>query len=252
MTTSSAPHWDVAAYALGVMDARDTARFEDHLAECVSCAIELESLLPVTNLLAEVDRDSFLNAEQSERDGRMLDEMVNVVSFDRSRAQARRLLAVAAGTVVMVIAVGLALFAGNQWGQGSTPVAEPRPSVSSGPPGIGGPGGATPAEIFEGTDPSSQVKANLGLTGADWGTSVALQLSGVQGPLNCQLVAVGPDVSEVVSTWTVPPDGYGTQKNPDALFLEGSTSVQRKDIQRFEVQSISATGEPTVLVTVNV
>jgi Putative zinc-finger len=253
MTTSSAPHWDVAAYALGVMDARDTALFEDHLAECVSCALELESLLPVTSLLAEVDRDSFLNAEQSEREGRMLDEMVNVVSFDRSRAQARRLLAVAAGTVVMVIAVGLALFAGSQWGQGSTPVAAPSPTVSSGPPGIGGPEGATPDEIFEATDPSSHVKANLGLTAADWGTSVALQLSGVQGPLNCQLVAVGPNVNEpVVSTWTVPPNGYGTQKNPDPLFLQGSTSVQRKDIQRFEVQSLSATGEPTVLVTVNV
>lgn len=252
MTTSSAPHWDVAAYALGVMDARDTARFEDHLAECVSCAIELESLLPVTNLLAEVDRDSFLNAEQSERDSRMLDEMVNVVSFDRSRAQARRLLAVAAGTVVMVIAVGLALFAGNQWGQGSTPVAEPSAPTSSGPPGIGGPEGTTPEETFDATDPSSRVNAKLGLSSAGWGTAVTLQLAGVQGPLNCQLVAVGPDVSEVVSTWTVPPDGYGTQKNPDPVFLPGSTSVQRKDIQRFEVQSISPTGEPTVLVTVNV
>jgi anti-sigma factor RsiW len=44
MTTSDAPHWDVAAYALGVLDHRDTARFEDHLADCASCAVELESL----------------------------------------------------------------------------------------------------------------------------------------------------------------------------------------------------------------
>ena len=40
-------HFDVAAYALGVLDERDSARFEDHLIECGACAIELESLLPV-------------------------------------------------------------------------------------------------------------------------------------------------------------------------------------------------------------
>jgi putative zinc finger protein len=255
MTTQSnvLPHWDVAAYALGVLDARDTARFEDHLVECGSCAIELESLLPVTALLADVDRESFLNAEQSQRHGRMLGEMVNVVAFDRSRAQARRLLAVAAGTVVMVLAVGLALFAGSRWGEQSTQVAAPGPSAtSSTAPGIGGQDGPPPDEIFEATDRSTSVNAKLGLSAAEWGTAVSIELSKVPGPLTCQLVAVGPDVSEVVSTWKVPPDGYGTQKHPEPAFLQASTSVARKDIQRFEVQDITAAGEPNVLVSVKV
>lgn len=252
MRTTDAPHWDVAAYALGVLDARDAALFEDHLAECGSCAMELESLLPVTAMLAEVDRESFLGAEQSQRDGRMLAEMTNVVAFDRSRAQARRLLAVAAGTVVMVLAVGLALFAGARWDR-STEVAGPAPSAtSSTPPGIGGQEGPPPDELFGATDKTTGVNAKLGLSAADWGTAVSIELSKVQGPLICQLVAVGPDVSEVVSTWKVPPDGYGTAKHPDPVFLQASTSVARKDIQRFEVQSISASGQPTVLVSVNV
>ncbi|MBX6356439.1 MAG: zf-HC2 domain-containing protein [Micromonosporaceae bacterium] len=253
MRTSNAPHWDVAAYALGVLDAREAALFEDHLAECGSCAAELESFLPVTAMLAEVDRESFLGAEESQRDGRMLEEMVNVVAFDRSRAQARRLLAVAAGTVVMVLAVGLALFAGSRWNQ-SAQVAEPPPATatSSTAPGIGGQEGPPPDEIFDATDRTTGVNAKLGLSAADWGTAISIELSNVRGPLACQLVAVGPDVSEVVSTWTVPPDGYGTAKHPDPVFLQASTSVPRKRIERFEVQSVSTAGVPTVLVSVNV
>jgi hypothetical protein len=174
-----------------------------------------------------------------------------VVSFDRSRAQARRLLAVAAGTVVMVLAVGLALFAGSRWDR-STEVAGPAPSAASTAPGIGGQEGPPPDEIFGATDRTTGVNAKLGLSGADWGTAVSIELSKVKGPLVCQLVAVGPGVSEVVSTWKVPADGYGTEKHPDPVFLQASTSVARKDIQRFEVQSVSAAGEPTVLVSVDV
>jgi hypothetical protein len=253
MRTSNTPHWDVAAYALGVLDARDTALFEDHLVECGACAVELESLLPVTAMLADVDRESFVGTEQSQRHGRMLDEMVNVVSFDRSRAQARRLLAVAAGTVAIVLIVGLALFTGSHWGDQSNEVAGPGPSATStAPPGIGGQEGAPPDEIFQATDRTTGANAKLGLSSAEWGTAVSIELSKVQGPLTCQLVAVGPDVSEVVSTWKVPADGYGTAKHPDPVFLQATTSVARKDIQRFEVQSISAAGAPTVLVSVNV
>jgi hypothetical protein len=235
------------------MDPREIALFEDHLAECGACAVELEGLLPVAAMLADVDREAFLGAEQSQRDGRMLGEMVNVVAFDRSRTQARRLLAVAAGTVVMVMAVGLALFAGAQWNERSTPVAGPAPSATgSTPPGVGGQEGPPPDEIFTATDRTTGVDAKLGLSSAAWGTAISIQLSKVEGPLTCQLVAVGPDDAEVVSTWTVPPDGYGTAKRPDPLFLQASTAVQRKDIQRFEVQAVSPSGDPNVLVSVGV
>lgn len=44
--------WDVAAYALGVLDPKDIAGCELHLAECASCAAELEYLLPASTALA--------------------------------------------------------------------------------------------------------------------------------------------------------------------------------------------------------
>ena len=100
-------HRDVAAYALGVLDERDAARFEDHLAECDACAVELESLLPVTAMLSQVDGDSFVSVEESVREGRMLDEMVNAVAYDRSRVRARRMLALAAGVVAVIMLSGV-------------------------------------------------------------------------------------------------------------------------------------------------
>jgi hypothetical protein len=254
MTAADAPHWDVAAYALGVLDHRDAARFEDHLADCASCAVELEALLPVTALLADVDASSFVGVEQSQRDGRMLDEMVNVVSFDRSRAQARRMLAVAAGTIVMVMAVGLALFAGAQWGASADVTAlspSPSPSSTGLKTGIGGPD-TTTGERFGATDAKTGARADLVLEGAAWGTQVSLSLANVKGPLTCQLVAVGPGSAQIVSTWKVPPDGYGTAKNPEPLLLQGATAVSRKDIHSIEIQALGTSGEPTVLVTVPV
>src|SRR4051794_7869828 len=48
-------HYDVAAYALGVLDEPDCSHFEEHLATCDACAEELESMLPVVDLLGDVD-----------------------------------------------------------------------------------------------------------------------------------------------------------------------------------------------------
>lgn len=252
MSAAGAPHWDVASYALGVLDPRETARFEDHLAECAECAAELESLLPVTAMLAELDRDDFLRTEQSGQDGRVLREMANVVALDRHRAQTRRLLAVAAGTVALVLAVGLSLFAGSQLGGRPAQVAAPPTATASTPPGIGGPDGPVVGEQFKATDPVSGAQLDLVLASMDWGTAVSLSLAKVTGPLECQLVATGPSGAQIVSSWTVPPDGYGTPKHPDPLFLQGATAMARQDIDKFEVQAVAATGETTVLVSLDV
>ncbi len=55
-------HVDVAAYALGVLDERDAARFEDHLIDCPQCAFELESFVQVADALADVDAEALLAA----------------------------------------------------------------------------------------------------------------------------------------------------------------------------------------------
>ena len=44
---ASEVHYDVASYALGVLEPADVDRFEEHLVTCDACALELEALLPL-------------------------------------------------------------------------------------------------------------------------------------------------------------------------------------------------------------
>src|SRR5205085_260635 len=46
--------YEVASYALGLLDDADATAFEEHLATCDACAEDLESFLPVAALLPEV------------------------------------------------------------------------------------------------------------------------------------------------------------------------------------------------------
>jgi hypothetical protein len=253
MMGQSAMHKDVASYALGVLDPADAARFEDHLALCDACAVELESLLPVTALLSHVDGDSFVQVEESVREGRMLDEMVNAVAYERSRARARRMFSLAAGVVALILFSGLSIVAGmTVGGDGTPPVAAGSPSPAGPDLGVGGLD-ELPGQRFSATDPTTKVKAEVVLEGHDWGTQVSIAVGAVHGPLTCQLVAVGADgLGEVVYSWKVPKKGYGTRENPQVLFLQGATAVSRADIARVELQSLDAAGRTGLLVAVDV
>ena len=44
-------HRDVGAYALGVLDEAEAFRFEDHLMECPSCAVQVTEFGPATRQL---------------------------------------------------------------------------------------------------------------------------------------------------------------------------------------------------------
>jgi Putative zinc-finger len=256
MMGQGATHRDVAAYALGVLDERDAARFEDHLAECDACAVELESLLPVTAMLSQVDGDSFVSMEESVREGRMLDEMVNAVAYDRSRARVRRMFSLVAGIVALIVLGGVTAL--GAWtlggaGDGTSPVASGSPSPKSGAegPGVGGLE-ELPGERFSATDPDTKVHADVVLEPHEWGTQVSIAVGAVRGPLTCQLVAVGSDgLGEVVYTWKVPPQGYGTNANPELLFLQGVTAVDRSKIDRMELQSLDSAGRTGLLVAVD-
>lgn len=255
MGHSGAVHHDVAAYALGVLDEYGASQFEDHLVECDACAVELESLLSVTALLSQVDGDSFVTMEQAVRDDRMLDEMLNAVAYDRSRVRARRMLALAAAVIAVVMVGGGALVAGlAMGGDADRPVAVGSPSPEAGPdgPGVGGLD-QVPGDRYSATDPSTKVHAEVVLEGREWGTMVSIAIGSIRGPLTCQLVAVGTDgLGEVVYTWKVPKDGYGTPANPEVLFLQGATAVSRASITRVELQSLDAEGRSGLLVAVDV
>lgn len=249
-------HFDVAAYALGVLDERDAARFEEHLAECPTCALELESFLPVVDVLADIDAEAMAAVEQSHHEGVVLRTMIGEVAHERHRAGRRRLYALAAGVVLfMVLAVG-ALFAGGQWfGSGHTPVPSAQRSssqIDQLPPNEGVDIGGTdlPGDRYQNTDPRTGVALAVGLEKKDWGTQVSFAVANVQGPLTCRLVAVRTDGStEVLSTWTVPAgQGWGTGTSPAPLLLMAVTAIPRDDIAHLQVQSVDSAGATQTLV----
>jgi hypothetical protein len=250
-------HFDVAAYALGVLDERDAARFEDHLIECPACAVELESFLQVADILADVDADALVAAEESRKDGLVLKKMIGEVKRERRRANSRRLYSLAAAVVVFAMLSIGALFAGGQWfgPDQQTPTAQ----RSSGPtqldplppadgPGVGGPD--LTGERMARTDARSGVRLDAALEPKDWGTQVQFAVSNIKGPLTCRLVAVRTDGSaEVLSTWSVGVKGWGTAQRAEPLVLPAVTALPRNAIAHLQVQSVSTNGSTETLVT---
>jgi hypothetical protein len=245
-------HWDVAAYALGVLDPREIPHYEQHLAECPGCATELDRLLPASRLLTDVDPAELRQVE----DFRLADRLLAAVREQRRRARGRRRLAVAAGTAVAASVAGFALFAGAAWfapGPSGAPPPDPaRPAGVVTPPGIGGPelGGG---QRFSATDPTTGVHADVLLEEADWGTLVSFALSALTGPRECRLVVVHADGTlEATASWQVPAEGYGTPGHPEPLTLQAVTAAPRTGIRHIEVRELAADGTSTALVTVPV
>ncbi|MGZ4649778.1 MAG: anti-sigma factor family protein [Kineosporiaceae bacterium] len=260
------PHHDVAPYALGVLDDDEASRFEEHLAHCDACARELESFLPVVDLLAdvrlpaadlppraaEVPGDELgrrrVRAERRgsrpSRAGRGLPARVA-----RSARSALRRPAVAAAVAAVAAAGVTAGITGNLGPERSTTTPGISAAASSGAPGSSGPWDrlrgpdlATGHQVSA-SDPATGVRADLILNGAPWGTRVTFALSHVSGPQTCRLVAVRRGGgTEVLSTWVVPAEGYGTAKQPQPLVLQAATALARTDIAELRVESVAPSG----------
>ncbi|MEV5691690.1 anti-sigma factor family protein [Micromonospora globbae] len=257
---SRADHMDVAAYALGVLDEQDTARFEEHLATCWACAAELETMVPVVGLLSGIDGETMTALEQTATDPRLLDRTLMAVRADRRRTRLRQLLATAAAVVVLggLTAIG---FHSVLEDVGPTDVvAEPSvtapvdvpPTPGSPPtgPGIGGPNEVEGDQVTA-TDATTGVTATMFLVERDYGTQINFSLGRLPGPRTCRLVVVRADAgSEVVSTWSVPESGYGTNTRAQELELTAATAAKKDQIKQIQVQSVDARGVASPLVTV--
>ncbi|WBB81740.1 zf-HC2 domain-containing protein [Micromonospora sp. WMMD882] len=252
---SRADHWDVAAYALGVLDQADTERFEEHLATCWACAAELETMVPVVGLLSGIDGDTMTAVEQTATDPALLDRTLAAVRADRRRARFRQVLATAAAVVAFSVLTGVGITVVGGGEPAGPPVALPTTAVPSQPtrPDLGGLGGPDEivGETVSETDQATGVRADLILAAEPFGTQVAFQLSRLPGPRKCRLVLVRADGgTEVVSSWSVPAGGYGTNANSVPLRLQANTATPRDQIRRAQVQSVDAAGVATALVTV--
>jgi hypothetical protein len=251
-------HFDVAAYALGVLDDRDATRFEDHLIDCMACAMELESLLPVVDVLADVDADALVATEQSRQNGQLLTRMIGEVKKERKHEHSRRLYTLAAAVVVFAMLSIGALFAGSKWlapdtnasttaqaGGGTTQIDPLPPNGGNGGPDL--PGG----DRYGIRDPRTGVRLDAALEKKDMGTQISFEVSNITGPRVCQLVITKTDGgTQVVSSWTVGEKGWGTAAQPQPLTLQAVTALTRDQIAHLSVQALSAAGTPDTLVQV--
>lgn len=254
-------HYDVASYALGVLDERDAARFEDHLIECPRCAFELESFVQVADLLADVDASAVVAAEESRQEGVVLHKMLGEVRTERRRANSRRLYSLAAAVVIFAMLSIGALFAGGKWfatddspsnqtAQRGSGQLDPLPNTQDGP-GVGGPDLLTGQQHYSGTDPRTGVHLDAALEKKDWGTQISFAISNIKGPKECRLLAVHTDgTTEPLTSWSVGDKGWGTAANPPPLMLQAITATPREDIAHVTVQEVTANGAGDTLVRI--
>ncbi|MGW1884661.1 anti-sigma factor family protein [Streptomyces sp. NPDC001970] len=213
-------HRDVAAYALGVLDPSDAFRFEEHLSECVLCAVRLADFTPAASALAELAGPGPGRAPTPAPSPKLLDRLLHEVAARRRHSSRRRLrLVVAAAALIVALpAVTPALV-----------------------DGAGARGGRPDARIAA-TDAATGVYGAVDLRAKDSGTSVALRVARLRGPRTCELVVVGRDGEEHrVTTWSVPSGGHGVPGSPgdgSPLDLEAATALRPDEIDHFEVRTV--------------
>jgi hypothetical protein len=237
---STSHHVDVAAYVLGILDKPDDAAFAQHLTRCPQCRAEYRELSDLPVLLDQ------LKPGPAERTGarlptvpseQPLNAALDRISASRRRQRATLWLAAAAAAVVLVTVPLVSLLRGENDGQvaAPNPPASPTTTTTTTDPATTAPTVAG-AHSIGGTNPETGLTAQITIQDEPWGTKVNMELRGITGPRQCQLVAVRNDgYSRVVATWTVPPAGFGVPGSQLPLKVGGGVGMAQEDIVRFEV-----------------
>ena len=216
MSVISNDHVDVGAYSLGLLEDRDKAVFEAHLATCSSCTAELSTLSPVADLVKGLEPVELPgDAEAAQAPADLLRRRA-----EASRRRVRWQIAVGAAACVAALGGGVVvgIAATTHHTQGTV---------------------ALTGQLHTATDPATGVTGTVGLVPKTWGTQVTLDLAHVHGPVECQLIAVSKaGEQKVVSGWFVPAPGDGVPGHPAHLLVQGGTAIQLGNLARFEVRVV--------------
>jgi Putative zinc-finger len=230
--TPEVEHTDVGAYALGLLEESDRRAFSAHLADCPSCTAELTELSGMASVLAGIDPIE----DEKDDDHTGAAPHAEVIDLLRRKKAADRrarrgTFVIGAAAAVTLVAGGITVGSALSGGEGIAPTAHYTHS---------------PAEdsFREGTPIMGTgvagVSGGLVLEAKGWGTHAALELKGVKGPLECELVAVSKaGERRTVTGWAVPAKGYGVPGSPRALYVHGGTALSSGDIDHFEVSTTS-------------
>jgi hypothetical protein len=209
----SSEHTDVGAYALGLLEPRDRQAFEEHLAGCPACAAELAELSGMKSLLSDLGP---VAAPDEPAEANVTDLVRRRAESQRRHTRRRVLLSAAAGVVLLAggTAVGVAV--------ASQPAAQ---------------GAQVAGVAHSATSPVTGVHGTVGLVAKPFGTQVTVDLAQIQGPLECQFIAVSRTGARFqIGTWFLPPHvKFGSRSHPEHLLLKGWTTIKPGDLSRIDV-----------------
>ena len=213
------PHrFDDGAYVLGALSPTERAEFEQHLADCASCASAVRLLAPLPGLLGRVDP---VVAEQGLPGASRLPRLIDAMMAARRRQSRLTRLKVAA------VALATALLAGGgaMVLQGSDDTAPPVATDTQG------------EQMVAAVD-WVPVAAQLQITEEDTGTTIAMDCRyqpGYTGRRQAfQLVAVGTDGSDdPLGSWLAGPGDHVT--------MTGLTRFTGGELARVELRDATGT-----------
>ncbi|WNV84413.1 zf-HC2 domain-containing protein [Umezawaea sp. Da 62-37] len=235
--TALPDHIDVAAYVLGVLDEDEVDAFENHLAQCRKCALDLKDFAVLPDLLDEADQAGLLRGTAGERpDGRSVRAMLDSVSIDRGRKKRNYALAAAAVAVLLMggtaaATVKLTSGSGNTSNVAQNVQDPPRQSAVAN----------NETDVFQElsrSDPKTGLSAKIHARPEAWGTSIEFEVEGAKGPGRCELVALARDGGTMpVTSWLVSAPPANGDKAP--VQLDGGLGMKWNDIAAFVVRDSS-------------
>ncbi|WP_423832705.1 zf-HC2 domain-containing protein [Streptomyces manipurensis] len=221
-------------YVLGVLDAEEARRVEEHMGGCVRCREEVAALREMEAALGEVPEEAFLDGPPQGGD-LMLQRTLRQMRGERTGAQRRR-----AGLTGLAVAASLAavFWAGTQLGSGDQgAVALPVPpaptaSADPSPPPKG-------TRNLSATDPSTGARLTVQMTPATEWVRLRAAVTGVPPGERCRLVVVAKDGKRTTAgSWVVggqtPEKGEGK-----GAALDGSAAVDPADVKAVLVENES-------------
>ncbi|WP_439674283.1 anti-sigma factor family protein [Embleya sp. MST-111070] len=270
-------HADVGAYALGLLEPADREAFEEHLTTCDRCLDELADFSGMATLLTELRDEGVYELAEARGEPEPAGSAVSPLEAAPAPAPApepptlrvaapappagstrsdssaisapsapedelaarraarrtpRRSLLVAACAALLAIGLGAGVLTGRTWLKDDSSTATR--AVPGDPMAVI----AANGQVVGATGPNGGAAARIALESKAWGTNLALELRNVRGPLKCSLVAVDKAGKEQqISSWMVPPKGYGVPGSEAPLVLQTGTWTTKDNLARFDVRT---------------